>query len=55
MSSVFQMLTGDEWSTITREMFADEEIDRAVAFFFCSYMVLAGVILINVSLSQRRG
>ena len=45
---MFQMLTGDEWSTIAREMFADEEIDRSVAFFFSSYMVVAGVILINI-------
>ena len=49
--TMFQMLTGDEWSTVTREMFDvlnGGEINRGVAFFFCSYIVGCGIILINI-------
>ena len=48
--TMFQILSGDEWSTVCREMFAggfDGEIDREVAFFFCSYVVGCGIILMN--------
>ena len=49
--TMFQMLTGDDWSTVTREMFDvlnEGKIDRGVAFFFCSYIVMCGIILINI-------
>lgn len=47
--TMFQMLTGDEWSTVTRETFSSEgEMDHRVALFFCSYIVGAGIILMNI-------
>ena len=49
--TMFQMLTGDDWSSVTREMFDvlnEGKIDPGVAFFFCSYIVGCGIILINI-------
>lgn len=49
--TMFQMLTGDDWSSVTREMFDvlnEGKVDPGVAFFFCSYIVGCGIILVNI-------
>ncbi|EKX49682.1 hypothetical protein GUITHDRAFT_104646 [Guillardia theta CCMP2712] len=41
-----KIVTGDSWaSSVTRTLFIDGKIDRLVAFFFISYVLIAGVLL----------
>ena len=49
--SMFQVVTGDSWaSAITRSLFDLEGSanDQAVALFFVSYVLIAGLVLVNV-------
>eukprot|EP00960_Hanusia_phi_P019205 566571-Hanusia_phi.AAC.2 len=51
--TMFQVVTGDGWaSAVARELFDGETLrtstDYGIAFFFISYLLIAGVVLINV-------
>mmetsp|Transcript_16679 Transcript_16679/g.55540 ORF Transcript_16679/g.55540 Transcript_16679/m.55540 type:complete len:677 (-) Transcript_16679:706-2736(-) len=51
--TMFQVVTGDGWaSSVTRVLFDDETLrngtDFGIALFFVSYVLIAGVVLINV-------
>ncbi|EKX48820.1 hypothetical protein GUITHDRAFT_105446 [Guillardia theta CCMP2712] len=47
---MFEVVTTDAWaSMITRSLFGPQgQVDRAVAFFFISYVLLAGLVLTNI-------
>jgi hypothetical protein len=51
--SMMQIATGDSWaSQLTRSLFAqDGTIDGRAAWFFGSYMIIGGVILLNIVLT----
>lgn len=51
--SMMQIATGDSWaSQLTRSLFADDgSIDGRAAWFFGSYMIIGGVILLNIVLT----
>eukprot|EP00960_Hanusia_phi_P068461 766852-Hanusia_phi.AAC.3 len=48
--TMFQVVTGDSWaSAVTRTLFhEDGSVDIGVAIFFVSYVIFAGVVLINI-------
>ena len=55
--TLFQVVTGDSWaSSVARTLFVSEDggVDLGVAFFFVSYVLLAGVVLINIVVAVRR-
>lgn len=44
-----QVVSGDSWaSAITRSLYPPDETDHAVAFFFVSYVLIGGTVLINI-------
>ena len=47
-----QVVTGDSWASgITRSLYPPDETDHAVAFFFVSYVLIGGTVLINIVLT----
>lgn len=50
MFSMFQVLTGDSWASISRSMFNDPEgsTQPDITAFFVTYILIASVMLLNV-------
>ena len=47
-----QVVTGDSWaSVVTRSLFPPGETSGAISFFFVSYVIVAGTVLLNVVLT----
>ena len=46
--TMFQIMTGDQWGDITRELFAQTSIPALTAIFFVSYQLLVSFVLVNV-------
>ena len=46
--TMFQIMTGDQWGDITRELFAQAEVPALTAIFFVSYQLLVSFVLVNV-------
>lgn len=50
--TMMQVVTGDSWaSVVTRSLFPPGEPDGAITFFFVSYVIVAGTVLLNVVLT----
>ena len=49
--SLLGIATGDSWTFEVREMTQGENLDAPVAAFFISYIVMVGIILVNVVVS----
>ena len=46
--TMFQIMTGDQWGDITRELFSQTSIPALTAIFFVSYQLLVSFVLVNV-------
>jgi hypothetical protein len=46
--TMFQIMTGDQWGDITRELFAQSSTPALTAMFFVSYQLLVSFVLVNV-------
>ena len=46
--TMFQIMTGDQWGDIARELFVLTGKGTAVAFFFVSYQLVVAFVLVNV-------
>ena len=54
--TMWQVVTGDSWaSVVTRSLFPDGSPDHTVTFFFVSYVIVAGTVLLNVVLTVLLG
>merc|ERR1719183_1124497 len=48
MFTLWQVMTGDDWSTIVRDMFEPTGMPAGVALFFVSYQLLITFTMVNV-------
>ena len=46
--TMFQIMTGDKWGDITRELFAQSSMPALTALFFVSYQLMVSFVLVNV-------
>lgn len=48
MFTMFQVMTGDNWADIARDLFVETGMGAAVAMYFVSFQLIVALVLVNV-------